>query len=110
MVHHHVMPETGTMGIDGGLELAANLVCFVLLYRRRSDNLNMSSTWVCSRNNLIANGGVLLAAAGNAVWMSRWPDILVGGVIATLFLRAAATVLRQSIGAIRASSAWPRAV
>ena len=59
-VFHPVMPSVATMGIVGGLALAANLVCFFLLYRHRGDNLNMSSTWLCSRNDLIANIGVLL--------------------------------------------------
>lgn len=49
-----VMPGTEVMGIVGVLALTANLACFVLLYRHRGDNLNMSSTWLCSRNDLIA--------------------------------------------------------
>jgi Co/Zn/Cd efflux system component len=47
----------------GVLALGANLTCFFLLYRHRGDDLNMSSTWICSRNDLIANVGVLLGAA-----------------------------------------------
>jgi Co/Zn/Cd efflux system component len=43
-VLHPVMPGAGAMGIVGGLALAANLICFNLLYRHRSDNLNISST------------------------------------------------------------------
>jgi cation diffusion facilitator family transporter len=104
-VFHPVMPETASMGIVGGVALAANLVCFFLLYRHRGDNLNMSSTWLCSRNDLIANGGVLLAAVGSAFLLSRWPDILVGVVIAALFLRSAFTVLRQSVTTLRTTPA-----
>ena len=63
-VFHPVMPGVETMGVIGGLALVANLVCFFLLYRHRSDNLNMSSTWLCSRTDLMANAGVLMAAAG----------------------------------------------
>jgi Co/Zn/Cd efflux system component len=90
------------MGVIGGLALAANLVCFVLLYRSRGDTLNMRSTWLCSRNDVMANGGVLLAAAGSYILMSRWPDLLVGVVIASLFLSSALHVLQQSIQALRA--------
>jgi len=60
----------------------------LLLYRHRSDNLNMSSTWLCSRNDLIANVNVLLAAAGSYLLASRLPDIVVGSLIARLFLRS----------------------
>jgi cation diffusion facilitator family transporter len=98
---HPVMPGVETMGIVGGIALAANLVCFFLLYRHRGDNLNMSSTWLCSRNDLIANVGVLLAAGGSYLLVSGWPDIIVGGIIASLFLGSALNVLRQAIRALR---------
>ena len=83
------MPGVETMGIIGGLALVANLTCFFLLYQHRSDNLNMSSTWLCSRNDLIANVGVLFAAAASQGLHSRWPDIAVGSLIALLFLASA---------------------
>jgi cation diffusion facilitator family transporter len=98
---HLVMPDVGTMGVIGGIALAANLVCFFLLYRHRDDNLNMSSTWLCSRNDLIANVGVLIAAGGSYLLVSRWPDIVVGGIIAGLFLGSALSVLSQAIRALR---------
>lgn len=101
-VFHPLLPDTGLMGLIGALALASNLVCFFLLYRHRSDNLNMSSTWLCSRNDLIANVGVLLAAAVSWQLSSRWPDIVVGVLIAILFLRSAFSVLRQSRAALRA--------
>ena len=98
---HPTTPGVQTMAVIGVLALAANLVCFFLLYRHRGDNLNMSSTWLCSRNDLIANVGVLLAAGGSYLLASRWPDILVGSIIAGLFLASALKVLRQSIEALR---------
>ena len=98
---HPVMPGVETMGVIGGIALAANLVCFFLLYRHRDDNLNMSSTWLCSRNDLIANVGVLLAAGGSYLLVSRWPDIVVGVIIASLFLSSALRVLSQAIRALR---------
>lgn len=103
-VLYPVMPNVETMGIIGGLALAANLVCFFLLYRHRSDNLNMSSTWLCSRNDLIANVGVLLAASVSYLLVSRWPDIIVGVIIASLFLSSAFKVLQASITALRVPS------
>ena len=96
-----VMPSVETMGIIGCVALAANLVCFFLLYRHRGDNLNMSSTWVCSRNDLIANVGILIAAASGYLLVSRWPDILIGGIIAALFLGSAWGVIHQSVTELR---------
>ena len=101
-VFHPVMPSVETMGTVGAIALAANIVCFSLLYRHRGDNLNMSSTWLCSRNDLIANVGVLLAAGATFLLASRWPDIIVGCIIAVLFLRSAFSVLRDA-----ARTLWP---
>jgi len=98
---HPVVPAAETMGMVGGIALAANVVCFGLLYRHRADNLNMSSTWLCARNDLIANVGLLLAAGATYVLASRWPDIVVGCIIAALFLRSAFGVLSQATRALR---------
>ena len=91
-----VVPVAETMGIIGLLVLLGNGFCFLLLFRHRSDDLNMRSTWLCSRNDIIANLSVLLAAAGVRIFDSGWPDILVGAAIAGLFLRSASTVLQES--------------
>jgi Co/Zn/Cd efflux system component len=96
-VFHPAMPGVETMGVIGAVALGANLVCFLLLYRHRGDNLNMSSTWICSRNDLFANVGVLLAAAVCYAASSRWPDIVIGGLIAGLFLNSSLGVLRAAI-------------
>lgn len=96
-----VMPNVEIMGIIGASALAANMICFFLLYTHREDNLNMSSTWLCSRNDLFANAGVLVAAGLSYLFLSRWPDILMGTAIATLFLKSAWHVTKQSLEAIR---------
>ena len=100
-----VMPNVVAMGYVGAAALLANFACFALLYRHRSDNLNMRSTWLCSRNDLVANIGVLVAAAGSYFLASRWPDILVGVTIAGLFLASAVSVLRDATRALRAPPA-----
>jgi Co/Zn/Cd efflux system component len=91
-----VVPVAATMGIIGLLVLLGNGLCFLLLFRHRSDDLNMRSTWLCSRNDIVANLSVLLAAAAVRIFDSGWPDILVGTAIAGLFLRSALTVLQES--------------
>lgn len=96
-----IVPTAETMGMIGALALGANLVCFFLLHRYRADNLNMSSVWLCSRNDLIANVSVLAAAGATYFTASRWPDILVGAAIAALFLRSASSVLRDSVNELR---------
>lgn len=94
-----VVPDGSLMGVFGALALVANVICLVLLMRHRSDDLNMRSTWLCSRNDVIANAGVLLAAAGVAVTGTVWPDILMGLLIAGFFLSSAWGVMRASLAA-----------
>jgi cation diffusion facilitator family transporter len=96
-----VVPIAETMGIIGSLVLVGNGICFLLLFRHRSDDLNMRSTWLCSRNDIIANLSVLVAAVGVTIFNAGWPDILVGAAIAALFLKSAFTVLRESSGELR---------
>lgn len=96
-----IVPNAELMGWIGALALFANLICFGLLYRHRSDNLNMSSTWLCSRNDLIANVGVLIAAGAGYLLASRWPDIAVGTLIAALFLHSAYAVFKDAIKELR---------
>ena len=96
-----IVPVAEVMGIVGLLVLLGNGFCFLLLLRHCSDDINMRSTWLCSRNDIIANVAVLIAALGVKLIASSWPDILVGGAIAALFLRSALTVLRESFGELR---------
>lgn len=91
-----LIPDASTIGIIGAIALMANLVCFFMLYTHREDNLNMSSTWLCSRNDLIANVGVLFAGLLTYIFASRWPDIIVGVLIAGLFLKSATHVIGQA--------------
>jgi len=104
------VPVAETMGIIGILVLLANGVCFLLLFQHRSDDLNMHSTWLCSRNDIIANLSVLLAAGGVKFFNSSWPDILIGAAIAALFLKSALTVLRESFLELRILRSPPTAL
>jgi Co/Zn/Cd efflux system component len=98
-------PAAETMGVIGGLALAANLSCLLLLLRHRSDDLNMSSTWLCSRNDIIANVGVLAAAGTVAAVKAPWPDALAALIIAGLFLKSAVTVTTQAHRELRVAHA-----
>jgi Co/Zn/Cd efflux system component len=92
-----VVPVAQTIGVIGALALGANLVCLLLLTRHRSDDINMQSVWLCSRNDIIANVSVLVAAAGVALTGRGWPDVVVGLAVALLFLRSAAQVLSGAV-------------
>lgn len=96
-----VVPAAEIIGGFGLFALACNLTCLALLTRHRSDDINMESVWLCSRNDIIANVGVLFAGAGVALTDSMWPDVAVGAVIALVFLRSAFYVLTQALRQFR---------
>lgn len=86
------LPDAATMGLFGVLALVANTVCFVLLTRFRDGDINLRATWICSRNDMIGNVGVLIAA-GLVIWLeSGWPDIIIGLMIAGVVIRSATAI------------------
>jgi Co/Zn/Cd efflux system component len=103
------LPTFETMGAVGALALAANGVCFAMLWRHRAEDINMRSVWLCSRNDLIANVSVLLAAWAVWITLSPWPDIAVGALICALFLRSAFLVAREARAELRLNHAQPPA-
>jgi Co/Zn/Cd efflux system component len=86
-------PLAPVMAIAASAALVGNLACFGLLTRFRSDDMNMRSVWLCSRNDLVNNGGVIMAAALVAWLDSPWPDLVIGTLVAVLFLQTAGKVL-----------------
>jgi Co/Zn/Cd efflux system component len=91
-----VVPAAETIGVIGALALIANAACLVLLWPRRTDDVNMRSAWTCSLNDVAGNAGVLLAGAGVALTGRAWPDIAVGLVIAALFVVSSIRVISDA--------------
>lgn len=96
-------PEAMTMGVVGFAALVANAVVFALLWRHRSGDSNMRSVWLCSRNDVIGNCAVLLAALGVFGTGTAWPDLAVAAIMATLALQGAWAVFAQAHGELRES-------
>ncbi len=95
-LHAWSIPAHQTMTQIGILALIANLTCLLLLTRHRGDNLNMSSVWLCSRNDIIANCSVLVAAWVISIYPSPLPDVLVGFCLTFVFARSAIKVIQAS--------------
>ena len=101
------IPESNFMFFMSALALIANASCLFLLSRHKTDDINMHSTWVCSRNDIIANTSVLLAAALVAVTQSKLPDLVVGLLITIIFLKSAISILRASYRELRQPVSQP---
>src|SRR5262245_38150948 len=100
---HGTLPQAGTMGAVGAAALVANAVSFALLWAYRSGDANMRSAWICTRNDVLGNLAVLLAAAGVFGTGSGWPDFAVAAIMATLALQGAWVVVRQALFELRST-------
>ncbi|MCY3818240.1 MAG: cation transporter [Gammaproteobacteria bacterium] len=90
------VPVASTMSIAAVLNLVANAVCLKLLTPYRYGDVNMSSSWECSRNDVIEGVAVIATAAAVWVFASPWPDLVVAVVLLAVFLRSASRVLRNA--------------
>ncbi|MEQ8694444.1 MAG: cation transporter [Gammaproteobacteria bacterium] len=109
---YHVLvleaPRAEVMGMIGFLALAANLTSVLLLLKYRNGDANVRSVWLCSRNDAIGNAAVIFAAGG--VWASgtAWPDLIVAGIVASLFLWSSVQIVRQAAGELVEDAAYQK--
>ena len=98
------VPIFEMMGIFSLLGLAANSLCLYLLWRHRHEDVNMSSVWECSRNDIASNLSVFVAAG--AVWLTGtgWPDIAVASCLVLLLMRSAIRVVTSARAELAAAS------
>src|SRR5215212_8802685 len=104
---HGTLPSAFTMGTIGIAALVANVASFGLLWAYRHGDANMRSAWICTRNDVLGNLAVLLAALGVFGTGTGWPDLIVAAIMAALALQGAATVIRQSLAELRATQNIP---
>jgi hypothetical protein len=88
-------------GRVGFAALVANAASFGLLWAYRGCDANMRSAWICTRNDVLSNLAVLLAAAGVFGTGTGWPDVVVAAIMAGLGLQGAWIVTQQSLGELR---------
>jgi Co/Zn/Cd efflux system component len=96
-----VAPEPLTMGLVGLLALGVNVGVAALLYRFREGDANMRSVWLCTRNDVVGNIAVLLAAAGVLGTGTVWPDVAVAALLAILGVSSGRLVIRQAFSELR---------
>jgi len=96
------LPLFEVMGAFSLAGLAANTLCLFLLWRHRKDDVNMSSVWECSRNDIVANLSVFVASG--AVWItgSGWPDIAIAIGLVWFLIRSSLHVLSAAMAELRA--------
>jgi Co/Zn/Cd efflux system component len=108
---YHVLvlgvPQAEVMGAIGFLALVANLTSVLLLLKYRDGDANVRSVWLCSRNDAIGNLAVIVAASGVWATGTAWPDLIVAGIMASLFLWSSVLIVRQAVVELRTPSILP---
>jgi len=96
-----VLPSFEVMGIFSLMGLVANSLCLFVLWKHRKEDINMSSVWECSRNDIASNLSVFIAAG--AVWFfeSGWADILVASCLVILLLGSSFRVFSSALKELR---------
>lgn len=97
-----ISPEAGIMGGLGIAGLFINVSAALALVRfREIGDANARAIWLFSRNDALANIAVIIAAVLVAWFKTAWPDLIVAGVIAVLFLHSAWQIIGGSLGELR---------
>jgi Co/Zn/Cd efflux system component len=89
---HGTLPMAFTMGAVGFTAVVVNAGSFALLWAYRDGDANMRSAWICTRNDVLGNLAVLLAALGVFGTGTGWPDLIVAAVMAALAVQGAGIV------------------
>ena len=98
-----VIPSYEVMSIFSLVGLIGNGLCLFLLWRHRHEDINMSSVFECSRNDIASNLSVILAAIGVWIFNSGYPDIIIATLLATLLLTSSARVIKGALSEIAQS-------
>lgn len=91
-----VTPKAEIIGAVGFLALAANVFSAFLLYKYRKGDSNRASVWICSRNDAIANIAVIFAGLGVWITNTKWPDLAVAFIIASISLSGAYHIIKKT--------------
>lgn len=88
------IPDGGVLSATALGALVLNAVCALCLLSLRSSGQGLvRGAWLAARNDVIANLLMIAAGVVTAAHPSVWPDVIVGGVMAAVNLRAAREVL-----------------
>lgn len=91
-------PTSHLMIGAGAVALAANLVCLRIIAKHRDGGAHMRASWIFSKNDVIANTGVIVAGLLVMASESRAPDLVVGSIVAVVVLRGGVQILANSSG------------
>ena len=88
------VPDYRIMIVVSILALIANSVCLYLLQKSKSEEAHMKASMIFTSNDVIINSGVVLAAILVMVTESKYPDLIIGGIVFLIVVRGAIRMLK----------------
>ena len=89
-------PEPLYMILVSIFALIANVTCLKLISRSRDGEVHMRASWIFSRNDVIANIGVILSGSVVYALDTRWPDLVIGAIIVSVVVRGGLSILKDA--------------
>jgi len=89
-------PESFLMISVGVAALIANVICLRLISKHRSGEVHMRASWIFSKNDVIANVGIIAAGALVYTFNSRFPDLLIGFMISVIVIRGGLHIINDA--------------
>ncbi|PWD98624.1 cation transporter [Marinilabilia rubra] len=88
------IPDFQTMIIVSSLALVANSVCLYLLQKSKSNEAHMKASMIFTSNDVIINGGVIIAGVLVLITQSKYPDLIIGAIVFMIVVRGAIRILK----------------
>ncbi|MEO0732953.1 MAG: cation transporter [Bacteroidota bacterium] len=88
------VPNFRTMMIVAACALVGNAICLWLIQRTKRNEAHMQASYIFTSNDIIINGGVILAGLLVYLTASRWPDLVIGTIVFLIVLRGALRILK----------------
>jgi len=89
-------PESFLMVVVGIVALMANIVCLRLISKHKNGEVHMRASWIFSKNDVIANLGVILGGVLVYLLDSRFPDLIIGLAISIIVIRGGIHIIKDA--------------
>lgn len=89
-------PESLLMIAVGLLALIANTICLLLIAKHREGEVHMRASWIFSKNDVIANLGIIVGGCLVYLLDSRFPDLIIGMMISILVMRGGLFIIKDA--------------
>ena len=91
------VPDPSILSLTGFGALLVNLTCTFILMRFRNYQGSLTrAAFLAARNDALANIGIIIAGLIGYIWVSMWPDLIVGFLIMAINLDAAKEIWEAS--------------